>query len=289
MRFLVKLEVTFMLETNKKDHSFKICAGTIIDMQLNWVLTAAHCVRDYVKTIDGVPTTIAYKNIRIIAGVKNTDSAANKQIRDVHYTDRRVFTHTGLNGTSLTYDAALIKLNQAFDRSPTVNEVTALPVQTINIDYNQEIRERGINCVYQSWGANTFVPDGNKWLFGFQPPIRNAEDSKIAMQGRIRLQRYDTDKGKFILSNGDEQRPIVAIGDSGAPVLCAHGSLDPLYYGSSGQGIMYLVLTSGFCYQVEEHLRERNVGCSDYGSGTDVRHLHEWILKKFSENPTLPQ
>ena len=129
----------------------------------------------------------------------------------------------------------------------------------MGIDYNQDIRERGINCVYQSWGANAFVPDGNKWLFGFYPPIRNAEDSKVAMQGRIRLQRYDTVKGEFFLSNGDRQPPTVATGDSGGPVLCAHGSQDPLYAGRSGQGIMFLVLTSGFCYQVEEYLRERGL------------------------------
>jgi len=288
MKFLVKLEVSHRRKTDGEDFGSSICAGTILEMQLNWVLTAAHCLTDKNITYEGSPTTIAYKTVRMIAGVKNTDTAANRQIREVNHTDGRVFIHPDYDSTKKIYDAALIKLRQPFDRSPTVNQVTVLRIDTMSFDFNREIK-RGMSCVYQSWGANKLVPAGDEWTFGYDPPIKNAEDAKVAMQGRLWLQKHDAVNGRFSFSNGDRRPPVVATGDSGAPVLCAHGQQDPLYAGKSGQGVMFFVLSHGFCHKVDVDLREEFEGEADCGEGTDVRILHKWILKTFSENQASPQ
>ena len=146
MKFLVKLEITRRLETNDKDYSSLVCAGTILELQLNWVLTAAHCLADKVRQVNGVPTTVAFKKVRIIAGVKNTDTADNRQTRKVRYTDDgRIFMHPNWNRTTKTYDAALIKLRTPFYWSPTVNPVTVLRIDNMSVNFNREI-ERGMSC-----------------------------------------------------------------------------------------------------------------------------------------------
>jgi len=289
MKFLVRLEITRMLETDGEDFSASICAGTILDLQLNWVLTAGHCLADKVELVEGVPTTTAFKKVRITAGVKNTDTVENKQIREVNYTDGRVFIHPNYGKyASNSYDAALIKLDQPFDQSPTVNHVTVLRIDTMSVDFHQMIK-RGMSCVFQSWGANALVPDGDNWMFGYDPPIANPADAKIAMQGRMMLYKHDFVNGRFASSGGGRRPPTYAPGDSGAPVLCAQGQQDPLYAGKSEQGVMFFVFSDGFCYKADVELREEFKNEPDCGAGTDVRILHKWILKTFSENQPLPQ
>jgi len=286
MKFLVKLEITRRLEINDLDYFETICAGTILDLQLNWVLTAGHCLATRETLDEGVWITTAFKKVRIIAGVKNTGTVENRQIREVSYTDGRVFIHPdqGKYYGNL-YDAALIKLPKPFDRSPTVNHVTVLRMDTMSIDFNQMI-ERGMSCVIQSWGANALVPDGDKWVFDYDPPVAKLADAKVAMQGRLMLYKHVNATGKFASSSGDRRPPITASGDSGAPVLCAHGQQDPLHAGESGQGVMFYIHTDGFCHKANLFLREKYKGYPDCGFGTDVRKIHDWILKTFSDNPS---
>jgi len=109
------------------------------------------------------------------------------------------------------------------------------------------------------------------------------------MQGRMRLQKHDAGKRKFYFGNGFRGPPMVAKGDSGAPVLCACNGHDPLHAGSSGQGVMFLMLSDGFCYETMPLNREAQKGNPNCGAGTDVRALHKWILDTFSENQLTPE
>ena len=111
LKFLVKLEASYGPENEERVTHIITCAGTILEKRLKWVLTNAHCFRDMEKTVEGVQTTISYKSVRVIAGVKDTDNETNRQIREVRRSDGRIFLHP--QSERWPNDAALIKLHRA--------------------------------------------------------------------------------------------------------------------------------------------------------------------------------
>ena len=79
----------------------------------------------------------------------------------------------------------------------------------MRVDFNEVIREHGVDCVFQSWGSNKFV----EWKFG-------SEASNWARQGRVSL-----------IEHVDRFQPTVADGDSGAPLLCSLANQDAPHEG----------------------------------------------------------
>ena len=172
-------------------------------------------------------------------------------------------------------DVALIKLKQAFRPSPTVGFIDKILEPKYDVDFNEKIRNGGIECVFQSWGDNRLVQAGDKWTYGH-------DKTTFARQGRVKLIRHDQDFDFFISSGG----PIVVGGDSGAPLMCLPAAGDPV-----GEGVMFAVVSRSFVYDVDVDWREHykwRYGCErDCAESIDVRPLDEWIKKAMKDHKDL--
>ena len=135
----------------------------------------------------------------------------------------------------------------------------------MRVDFNVH----GVDCVFQSWGSNKFVADGDEWKFG-------SEASNWARQGRVSLIEHEERFSNFRF--GGSFQPTVADGDSGAPLLCSLANQDALH-----EGVVFALVTKSFVYRMYKELREVVKKCYDcdydFADGIDVRIFYGWIKK----------
>ena len=227
LKFLVFLKTYYSFSNSNNPHGIidHRGAGTII--RLNWVLTAAHVVEDYDKTVRGVTTRYSLAWIELVAGTKHINSLDGKQQFMIDWDD--VYVHPQYSKAKHQNDIALINLRgNRLQKSATV-EPAKLLTSKMNVVH-------GVDCVVCGWGYShtatkkegrrkVLDDDGNEVkIYARNPPAHARKGIvqllKDEMCNRI-FPSFDS-KEHFCYGcdyGGSCQQ--TAKGDSGSPVVCA--------------------------------------------------------------------
>ncbi|KRX93115.1 Chymotrypsin-C [Trichinella pseudospiralis] len=239
-------QVLINIDSKSDDVEDTVCGGSLLKVQSeenssNIVLTAAHCLYTNETLIDK-------SQITVVLGVHNRlIKESNQVVRQV----ADVKIHSGFSLNMLTYDIAILLLNESVEFNDYIRPV-CIPSKTI---YNERLL---YNCIVSGWGRIA----------------ENAELSSVLQQAAVPIM---SDKECFRSSNRILYSPITMLcagksygssdacqGDSGGPLICK---------AQTGQWVQFGITSFG-------------IGCGRMlhpGIYTRVSVFYTWIDKTVSE------
>jgi len=264
----LKRFVKFFNEENEEQTKYARVSGSLV--KLNWILTAAHCVADFDKTVNGTTTQYFFYKVDVIAGTKNykVRSNATTQQRTIYKND--IIVHEYYDPISKLYDVALIYTKKKFEVTDTVEPAKLLePWMKFDAD---------AKCVVQGWGRRKLIRNEDD-LLQYHPQFPNtARQGAInILNGEICKRLYKRSKNirfnenlHFCYGCKSGRCEQAAPGDSGTPVVCAlKKGENPLI-----DGVVFAVHSCG-CSDVRKLCRPEGPSF-----GTDVRKIKSWIEKE---------
>ncbi|XP_045462024.1 trypsin-3-like [Harmonia axyridis] len=186
---------TFLVQLvgHRKNNSTVKCSGTLI--RLDTVLTAAHCVLNFKRSIFAEPKVVLHtEKGKVAVGTK-----------EIHI-------HAKYDKENLQYDVAILRLEEAFASS----EASTITLPKTHSPKNLERCSKGR---FLGWGRTKFLGIGQtsepskESLHCIELPVISNEDCSI-------LRSLDKIETFFCTFSGFHTAGGGCIGDSGGPFIC---------------------------------------------------------------------
>ncbi|XP_059475791.1 phenoloxidase-activating factor 2-like [Neocloeon triangulifer] len=183
----------------EKPDDLYVCGGSLLDE--SWVLTAAHCVDDYVGGSGESKLKVRLGEFDV-ASVKET---LPHQERDV----ASVVLHPGFDNRSLAHDIALIRLTAPAQHRPNV-DIVCLPRR------DQDNSAGFRRCVITGWGRRNEAAEHSSQLKEVQVPLWEHTQCERALKDKFGPSYALPDTAICAGAEGQD----ACDGDGGGPLVC---------------------------------------------------------------------
>jgi len=230
----------------EKPQDLYVCGSTLVDE--SWILTAAHCVDDYIPFVAGIEEIL-----KVRLGEYDVSTTAEPlPHKEFNISDIRI--HPNFNNATLVNDIALLKLDRPAKRRQNI-DVVCVPGDDVFSQPDEDID----NCWVTGWGRKTESSDHSVVLKEVSVPMWNHGKCNEALQAQFGPSYILPESAVCAGAEGRD----ACDGDGGGPLVCE----------KSGQWYQVGIISFG-------------IGCGRPGVPgvyTKVGAFHSWLEKVIME------
>lgn len=185
----------------EKPQDLYVCGSTLIDE--SWILTAAHCVDDYLPFVSGIRDIL-----KVRLGEYDVSTTAEPlPHQEFNVSDIKI--HPNFNNATLVNDIALLKLERPAKRQQNIDVVCVAKPEELD-------ESRLSSCYVTGWGRRTEKSDHSVVLKEIAVPLWQHSVCNTALQSQFGP-KYNLPE--TAICAGAEGRDACD-GDGGGPLVC---------------------------------------------------------------------
>lgn len=185
----------------EKPQDLYVCGATLIDE--SWILTAAHCVDDYLPFVSGI------KEILKVRLGEYDVSTTSEPLKHQEFSVADIRVHPSFNNATLVNDIALLRLDLPARKKQNIDVVCVPGVGDLDLS-------RFTSCYVTGWGRRTEESEHSIVLKEIPVPLWNQTACSVALRTQFGPGYSLPDTA---LCAGAEGRDACD-GDGGGPLVC---------------------------------------------------------------------